>query len=308
MSTELGIMKIVITGASGLIGTVLLDRLSKQSHSLILLSRKPREESVRKNNQWMAWQPGQTGAWERAIDGADGIINLAGEPIAEKRWSKVQKARLRNSRIDGTQSLVNAVANAQVKPKFMISASAVGYYGSRGDEIVSEESKPGDDFLASLCVQWEDEARKAEALGVRVALLRTGIVLAKGGGALKKMVPPFKMFAGGPLGSGGQWMPWIHIDDEVGMIQFLIENQNARGAFNGTAPNPATMLEFSKTLGAVLNRPSWARVPPSLLALMVGEMADMLLAGQRATPQAALKLGYQFKYPHLKQALESLRL
>ena len=301
-------MKIVISGASGFIGSALVDRLSKQDLSIFLLSRQPHKEGATKNKQWLEWQPGQAGAWERAIDGADGVINLAGEPIAEKRWNKAQKERLRNSRIDSTRSLVRAIAHAQVKPRFLISASAVGYYGSRGDEKITEDSKPGADFLSNLCVQWEDEARKAEEAGVRVALLRTGVVLAKGKGALKKMVPPFKWFAGGPLGSGGQWMPWIHVDDEVGMIEFLIENQNARGAFNGSAPNPVTMATFAKALGAVLNRPSWARVPVSVLTLMVGEMAEMLIAGQRVTPEAALKLGYRFKYPNLKQALESLRL
>jgi uncharacterized protein len=301
-------MKIVITGASGLIGSALVAKLSQQHHSLVLLTRKPRRESGLEKKTWLVWQPGQAGPWEQEINGADGIINLAGEPIAEQRWTGAQKDRLRDSRIDGTRSLVNAIASATVKPKFLISSSAVGFYGDGGDERLTERSKAGDDFLSRLCVDWEAEAHKAEALGVRVVLLRTGIVLAKGKGALKKMVPPFKMFAGGPLGSGRQWMPWIHIDDEIGLIQFLMENHSARGAFNGTAPNPVTMAEFAKTLGAVLNRPSWAKVPASILALMVGEMADMLLGGQRAIPEAALKLGYKFKYQKLGQALESLRL
>lgn len=301
-------MKIVITGASGFIGTVLLDKLSSRNHSLILLSRKRPKEPARQNKRWLRWQPGQSGEWEREVDGADGVINLAGEPIAEKRWNKAQKDRLRDSRIDSTRSVVAAIGAAKVKPKFLIGASAVGIYGDGGDQTLTEQSKPGEDFLARLCVDWEAETQKAEAAGVRVVLLRTGIVLAKGQGALKKMVPPFKMFAGGPLGSGKQWLPWIHIDDEVGLIEFLMENQQARGVFNGTAPNPVTMAEFSKLLGDVLNRPSWARVPPSILALALGEMADMLLAGQRATPEAALKLGYRFKHPNLKQALESLLL
>ena len=301
-------MKIVLTGATGMIGSLLTERLSKSHHSLVLLSRKPPSEISVANKQWLVWQPGASGEWERAIDGADAVINLAGEPIAGKRWTPKQKEILRSSRIDGTKALVDAIAKAQVKPKLMISASAVGYYGPHGDEALNEDSKPGDDFLARLCVDWEAQAQQAESLGVRVCLLRTGIVLAKGEGALKKMVPPFKMFIGGPLGSGRQWMPWIHIEDEVGLIQFLIENERARGAFNGTAPNPVTMAEFSKTLGGVLNRPSWARVPPSVLALMVGEMAEMLLNGQRAIPEAAMKLGFKFKYPNLKLALESLGL
>ncbi|MEO6162737.1 MAG: TIGR01777 family oxidoreductase [Candidatus Binatia bacterium] len=301
-------MRIVLTGATGMIGSLLTERWRQSNHSLVLLSRRPPAEISVAKKQWLAWQPGASGEWERAIDGADAIINLAGEPIAGKRWTAKQKEILRSSRIDVTKALVDAIAKAQVKPKLMISSSAVGYYGPHGDEALNEDSKPGDDFLARLCVDWEAEARKAEALGVRVCLLRTGIVLAKGEGALKKMVPPFKMFTGGPLGSGRQWMPWIHIEDEVGLIQFLVENERARGAFNGTAPNPVTMAEFSKTLGAVLNRPSWARVPPSVLALVVGEMAEMLLNGQRAIPEAAIKLGFKFKYPNLRLALESLGL
>jgi len=301
-------MKFVMTGATGLLGSVLTDRLWNQNHSLALLSRRPPSEVNVTKKQWFGWQPGGTGAWEQAVDGADGIINLAGEPIAEKRWSRSQKERLRSSRIDGTRSLVDAIAKAKVRPKFLINSSAVGYYGPRGDEALKEDSKPGEGFLSRLCVEWEEEAKKAEALGVRVALVRTGIVLARGKGALAKMVPPFKMFAGGPMGSGQQWMPWIHIEDEVGLICFLAENENARGAFNATAPNPVTMEQFSKALGDALNRPSWVSVPPSVLALMLGEMAEMLLSGQRAVPDAALKLGYVFKHPNIAEALQSLRL
>ena len=301
-------MKLAISGATGFIGSRLTDRLWNQNHSVALLSRRPPREVNVTKKQWFVWEPGSGGAWEAAIDGADGIINLAGEPIAGKRWSQAQKEKLRSSRIDATKSLVDAIAKAKVKPKFLISSSAVGYYGAHGDETVTEKTGPGQDFLSRLCIEWEEEAKKAEVLGVRVALVRTGIVLGKGDGALAKMVPPFKMFAGGPLGSGQQWMPWIHIEDEVGLVCFLIENDAARGAFNATAPNPVTMKAFSKALGDVLNRPSWVSVPPSALALMVGEMADMLLNGQRAVPEAALQLGYRFKYPVIADALASLRL
>ena len=302
-------MKIVITGATGMIGSLLVERLATRfDTALVLLSRKPAQEFPVANRQWLAWQPGASGEWQRAIDGADAVINLAGEPIAGKRWSPRQKLILRSSRIEATQSLVEAIGKSKVKPKTLISASAVGYYGPHGDERLNEDSKPGDDFLSRLCVDWESEAKNAESFGVRVSVLRTGIVLAKGAGALQKMVPPFKLFAGGPLGSGLQWMPWIHIDDEVGLIEFLLDRADARGSFNGTAPNPVTMAEFSQALGRALNRPSWASVPPSVLALMLGEMADMLLTGQRAIPDAALKLGYQFKYPHLADALSALRL
>jgi len=301
-------MKLVITGATGLIGSALVDRLWNQFHSLVLLSRRPPTEIGVAKKEWFAWTPGASGEWEKTIDGADGVINLAGEPIAGKRWSDAQKQKLRLSRIDSTRSLVSAIAKAQNKPKFLLNASAVGYYGPHGDETITESTPPGSDFLARLCADWEAEAKKAEAHGIRVAIVRTGIVLARGQGALKKMVPPFKMYLGGPLGSGNQWMPWIHIEDEIGLLVFLMENENARGAFNATAPNPVTMEEFARALGQALNRPSWVSVPPSVLALMVGEMADVLLAGQRAVPEAALKLGYVFKNPTIVGALEALRL
>lgn len=301
-------MKIVIAGATGFIGAILTDRLWNKDHDLTLLSRRPPAESGIPKRRWLAWQPGFTGEWENAVDRADGIINLAGEPIAAKRWNEAQKERLRSSRIAATRSLVNAIVKAKAKPRFFINASAVGYYGARGDELITENTGPGQDFLARLCVDWENEAKAAEASGVRVALLRTGIVLAKGKGALAKMVPPFKSFFGGPLGRGQQWMPWIHVDDEIGLITYLMDNTAARGAFNATAPNPVTMNEFSKTLGDVLNRPSWARIPPSVLALMLGEMSEILLNGQRAVPEAALKLGYVFKYPQLAEALRALNL
>jgi uncharacterized protein (TIGR01777 family) len=254
----------------------------------------------------VAWAPGYPGEWETFVDGADGIINLAGEPIASKRWTAAQKERIASSRIDTTRALVGAVAKAKDKPKFIINASAVGYYGPRGDEILTEESAAGKDFLAQVCTSWEEQASKAEAFGLRVVRLRTGIVLGKGKGALAKMVTPFKFFVGGPLGSGKQWMPWIHIDDEVGLIEFLIEKPESHGAFNATAPNPVTMEEFCSALGNVLNRPSWATVPASALTLLLGEMAEMVLTGQRALPQAAQKLGYNFKHPAVTEALESL--
>ncbi len=301
-------MKIAITGASGFIGSLLADHLWNQRHHLLLLSRNPPRETDVTKQEWVAWNPSTKGGWEQALDGVDGIFNLAGEPIAAKRWTDAQKETIKSSRVQSTRALVNAIAIAKDKPKFLINASAVGYYGARGDETITEDTGPGNDYLSRVCVAWEEEARKAEAYGVRVVLVRTGIVLDKGKGALAKMVPPFKFFAGGPLGSGNQWMPWIHIEDEIGLLLFLLGNQNARGSFNATAPNPVTMAEFGKTLGNVLNRPSWATVPAGVLTLLVGEMAEMLLNGQRAVPQAALKLGYEFKYPTLLPALQSLKL
>jgi uncharacterized protein len=301
-------MKLVIAGASGFIGSALVQRLSQRTDALKLLSRKPRSPARASNIDWLVWEPGVAGGWEESVDGADGVVNLAGASIAEKRWTERQKELIRSSRIDSTRALVHAIAKAKEKPQFLINASAVGYYGPRGDETLTEESAPGKDYLARVCLAWEAEANKAQDYGVRVALLRTGIVLGKGKGALAKMVPPFKFFVGGRLGSGKQWMPWIHIEDEIGLILFLIENARAQGRFNATAPNPVTMEEFCKVLGKVLNRPSWAPVPASLLTLLLGEMADLVLAGQKALPQAAEKLGYAFRYPNLEGALQSLGL
>jgi uncharacterized protein len=301
-------MKLVIAGASGFIGSALVQRLSQRSDSLKLLSRKPRSPARTADREWLVWDPGVSGDWEKSLDGADGVINLAGEGIANKRWTDGQKELIRSSRIDSTRALVRAIAKTKEKPKFLINASAVGYYGPRGDETLTEDSAPGKDFLARLCVAWEEEAKKAQDHGVRVALLRTGIVLAKGKGALAKMVTPFKFFVGGRLGSGKQWMSWIHIEDEIGLMLSLLENAAAQGSFNATAPNPVTMEEFCKVLGKVLNRPSWAPVPASALTLLLGEMADMVLGGQRALPKAAEKLGYNFKYPTITKALESLSL
>lgn len=301
-------MKLVIAGASGFIGTMLLQRLRQRGDELVLLSRKPHPGVAAPNGKWLVWEPGKSGPWQEAVDGANGIVNLAGEGIADKRWTEEQKERIRASRIESTRALVDAIAKAKSKPQFLLNASAVGYYGPHGDEMLTEESPPGKDYLAGVCVAWEAEARKANELGVRVALLRTGIVLARGKGALAKMVTPFKFFVGGPLGSGKQWMPWIHIEDEIGLIVFLSENPKAEGSFNATAPNPVTMEEFCQALGKVLNRPAWASVPASVLTLLLGEMADMVLGGQRALPKAAEKLGYNFKYPVITEALESLGL
>jgi len=301
-------MKLAITGATGFIGSELVDRLTGQNHMLTLLSRKRAARPGKAPTRWVVWDPGLAGSWQGELDGVDGVINLAGEPIAGRRWSDEQKRRLRASRVQTTRMIVDAIAKAKQRPKFFINASAVGYYGPHGDETLTEESPPGHDFLGQLCAAWEAEANKAKEHGLRVALVRTGIVLGTGKGALAKMVPPFKFFVGGRLGSGKQWFPWIHLDDEVGLIRFLIDNEKANGPFNAAAPNPVTMDEFCKALGKVLNRPSWAPVPASVLSIMLGEMADILLTGQRAAPQAALNLGYKFKYPDVLEALASLRL
>ena len=300
-------MRLVVAGGTGFIGSALCARLLELGHSLTLLTRSPAPATASPNKKWLTWNARSSGAWEESINGADGIINLAGEPIA-KRWTEKQKEKIASSRIATTRALVTAIGKAKEKPKFLLNASAVGYYGPHGDETLSEEAGPGSDFLSRVCVAWEKETTRAEDYGARVVRLRTGIVLGKGGGALAKMVLPFKLFVGGPLGSGSQWMSWIQLEDEIGLILFLVEHPDARGAINATAPNPVTMNEFCKMLGDVLNRPSWAPVPAFALRLLLGDMADMLLTGQRVLPSQAQKLGYTFRYPTLCEALQALSL
>ena len=298
-------MKLVVTGASGFIGSALCSRLLEKGHTLTLLTRSLPRDASSPNKRWLQWIPGVSGEWQEALDGADAIINLAGEPIAAKRWTPAQKRRIRSSRIESTSSLVEAIGKARQRPKFLLNGSAVGYYGPQDDEPVTEQNGPGNDFLATVGREWEEEAKKAEPLGARVVLLRTGIVLGPNGGALAKMVPPFKFFVGGPLGTGNQWMSWIHLEDEVGLILHLIEDSGGRGAVNATAPNPVRMKEFCQILGKVMGRPCWAPVPAFALRLMLGEMADMLLTGQRVLPAAAQQLGYRFRYPNLSEALQA---
>ncbi|MEK6602387.1 MAG: TIGR01777 family oxidoreductase [Candidatus Binatota bacterium] len=301
-------MRLVIAGGTGFIGTALCARFLERGYSLTLLTRSSSPRAISPNKRWLTWNPPSPGPWEETIDGADGVINLAGEPIAARRWTETQKEKLRSSRIDTTRAIVRAIAKAKEKPKFLLNASAVGYYGPHGDETLTEGSSPGNDFLARICADWENEAKKAEDYGLRMIRLRTGIVLGKGGGALAKMVFPFKLFVGGHLGKGKQWMSWIHMEDEIGLIFFLLENPEAHGVVNATAPNPVTMKEFCKTLGDALNRPSWAPVPAFALYLLLGEMAEMFLTGQRVLPAQAQKLGYTFRYPNIHEALRSLRL
>jgi len=302
-----GLMRLVVTGASGFIGSALCARLLEQGHSLTLFTRGSPRDAGSATKRWLHWTPGILREWKSALDGVDGVINLAGEPIAEKKWSATQRRRIETSRIDSTNSLVQAIAEAKQKPQFFISASAIGYYGPRGDETITEEAPPGDDFLSVLCRDWEEEAKKAEELGLRVVRLRTGIVLGSGGGALKKMVAPFKFFIGGQLGSGKQWMSWIHLEDHVRLTIELMNNLQASGPINATAPNPVPNKEFCQTLAKVMHRPYWATVPAFALRLALGEMADMLLTGQRVVPAAAEKLGFQFRYPKLEEALEACK-
>lgn len=298
-------MLVVIAGGTGFIGNALLEQFVKGKHQVILLSRdagslKHLEKDTVSAEQWDAKT---IDTWAKRLDGADAVVNLTGEPIAAKRWTPSQKERILKSRVDATKAIVSAIEKVKNKPAVLINASAVGYYGNVEKGDVTESHPKGSDFLAGVCEKWEQEALAAEKHGVRVVVLRIGIVLAKNGGALSKMIPPFKMFAGGPLGSGKQWFPWVHRDDVAGAILFAIKNEKVAGPINVTAPEPVTMKEFCKTLGKVIRKPSWAPVPAFALKILLGEMSDMLLTGQRAIPKKLQEAGYTFKYPKLEKAL-----
>jgi hypothetical protein len=300
-------MKIVIAGGSGFLGTALTRELTKNGHEVVTLTRQQTSPEGIAGVTYVRWAPeGQSGPWATAIDGVDAIVNLAGESIAAKRWSAAQKQKLRESRLLATRSLTTAIRESRRRPAVLVSGSAVGYYGDRGGETLTETSPPGHDFLAGLAREWEAAADEVAHL-TRVALLRTGIVLDAREGALPKMLPPFRMFVGGPLGSGTQYMPWIHKDDWVRLAAWAISHEAALGPLNVTAPNPVTNAEFSKALGRALNRPSLLPAPPFALRLMLGEMADaLLLSGQRALPVRATDLGFSFRYSQIDEALANV--
>jgi uncharacterized protein len=300
-------MRVVLAGGSGFVGAAVSRELLDAGHAVSVLTRNTRAARSRMDPrvELVEWDGRSSGAWERVMDGAGGIFNLAGETIAAQRWSGERKQRLRASRLDPTAALVRGLEKAADRPAVLVSASAVGYYGARGDESLTEDAVPGQDFLAVLCQEWERAARAAEALGVRVVRMRLGIVVGAGGGALEKMLLPFRMFVGGPLGNGRQWVSWIHRDDVAGIFRFALENDAVRGALNATAPEPVTMAMFCRTLGRVLGRPSWAPVPALALRLVLGEMASILLTGQRVEPHEALRLGYRFRFARLEPALRA---
>jgi uncharacterized protein (TIGR01777 family) len=297
-------MKIIIAGGSGFLGTALSARLIARGHDIVVLTRSNSPRKPQPHLTLASWTPnGQTGGWARDLAGAGTVVNLAGESIAAKRWSPAQKEKLRQSRLLATASLTAAIREVKTAPPVFISGSAVGYYGDRGDEALSEASGPGRDFLAALCQEWEAAAAEAAPV-TRVAMVRTGIVLDSKEGALPQMLLPFRMFAGGPLGSGRQYMPWIHKEDWTRLVEWIIESEGARGPLNATAPRPVTNAEFSKALGRALHRPSFMPAPGFALRLALGEMANaLLLSGQRALPVRATDLGFSFKFSDVDQAL-----
>lgn len=301
-------MKVIIAGGSGFIGSRLIQRLNDAKHDVVLLSRNPGAIRSYENGalKIVQWDGRTVGSWSQFIDGADVVINLAGENIAAKRWSEKQKIRLVNSRIESTRTIIQSINNAKKKPRVLVNASAVGFYGNDGDGDVAEAQTKGEGFLSDLCEQWEREAQDAEKSDLRVVLLRIGVVLDSSGGALKKMLLPFKLFIGGPLGSGKQWFPWIHREDVINIILFALEKQSLSGAVNVASPSPVTMNEFSSLLGKAIGRPSWMRVPSFMLKLMLGEMSEMLIGGRRIIPKKLLDNGFVFQHPDLEATLDSL--
>jgi hypothetical protein len=299
-------MKVAVTGATGFVGSCLTKRLLESGHQVLIFTRHPdTAKRTFPNLEAIAYTPTASGAWQQAISGCDAVVNLAGEPIAGGRWTPKIKQEILTSRQLGTQKIVEAIAQASAKPAVLINPSAIGYYGTSETATFDETSPPGSDFLAQVCQAWEAEAQKVKDLGVRLAIVRFGIVLGNGG-ALAKILPPFQMFAGGPLGTGQQWFSWIHQDDLVNFILLLLDRSQIAGVFNATAPNPVRMAEFCHTLGEVLHRPSWLPVPEFALQLLLGDAAKAVLEGQQVLPQTTLSTSFQYRYPTLKAALEQI--
>jgi hypothetical protein len=288
-------MRVLVTGGTGLVGRPACDALRAAGHAVTIVSREPGRVPARA----IGWD-----GLRDAMPETDAIVNLAGESIAGGRWTTARKAAIRSSRVEATRALVDAAAAASTRPKVLVSASAVGYYGAHGDEPLDETAAPGTDFLARVCVEWEREARRAEAIGLRVVVARLGVVLAPDGGALSAMLVPFRAGLGGPIGGGRQWMSWVHRDDVVGLLREAVGNAEYTGAVNVTSPNPVTNRDFTRALGRALHRPTLLPVPGVGVRLLMGEMATMLLAGQRVLPKAAERLGWGWQQPELPAALE----
>lgn len=304
-------MKIAIAGATGFVGSRLVEVLQQQGHQVLVLTRN-REKAGRRfppsafsNLEIVEYTPTQSGAWQQSISGCTGVVNLAGAPLADERWTPARKQEILDSRQLGTQKIVEAIAMADLKPEVLVNASAVGYYGASETATFDETSPAGNDFLAQVCQAWEAEAQKVKDTGTRLVILRLGIVLGDGG-AIGKMLLPFKLFAGGPLGSGRQWFSWIHIDDVVNSILQALTRPEMQGIFNATAPNPVRMSQLCQTLGEVMGRPSWLPVPDFALELILGEAAQVVLEGQQVLPKRTLEMGFDYEYTTLKPALQQV--
>ncbi|MFK0730449.1 MAG: TIGR01777 family oxidoreductase [Gloeotrichia echinulata IR180] len=304
-------MKVAITGATGFVGSRLVARLHKEGHKVLVFTRstdfaqKVFPSQTFPNVEIVAYTPTVSGAWQNAIALCDSVVHLAGEPIAEERWTPEQQQKILNSRKLGTQKIVEAIANANPKPTVLVNASAIGYYGTSETATFDETSLSGNDFLAQVCLAWEAEATKVKDAGVRLVILRLGIVLGLGG-ALGKMITPFKLFAGGPLGSGRQWFSWIHLDDVVSLILQALTKPETQGVYNATAPHPVRMTDLCQALGLVLNRPSWLPVPAFALEALLGDGAIVVLEGQQVLPKRTVAAGFEYQYPDLQSALKQI--
>lgn len=307
-------MRIIITGGTGLIGSKLAADLGADGNEVIVLSRSPQKHSFPPGVRGEKWDAETANGWGHWVNGADAIVNLAGAsiagesalPVLPQRWTPERRQRILQSRLNVGAAVVEAVRQAEKKPRVLIQASAVGIYGGRGDEELSETAAPANDFLGSVVQQWEASTAEVEQMGVRRVCVRTGVVLSMEEGALPRLVFPFKLFVGGPLGSGKQWMPWIHIEDEVRAIRFLIENEQASGPVNVAAPNPLRYKTLAQVLGKVMKRPSLIPVPGFALRLLLGDVSSTVLEGQRVRTNKLEGLGFQYNYPHIEPALRDL--
>lgn len=297
-------MVVLITGGTGFVGTYLTDYLISKGHKVRILTRNPgKYQALQSENRLYIRIRDDL---KPEIEKSDVVINLAGENLFDQRWTDTVKKKIMQSRIGITGSLARGIQEADKKPVVMISASGSDYYGDQGDEIITEESPPGSGFLTEVCLAWENAAKPVEDEGVRLAIPRLGIVLEKDGGALEKMLTPFRLFAGGPLGDGRQYLPWIHMQDVVRCIEFVIENDRAEGAFNLCSPDPVTMSRFASAVGSALGRPSWIPVPGFALNLVLGEASNAILASHRIIPEKLQEWGFTFEYPGIEQALENI--
>lgn len=301
-------MKVIVVGGTGFLGSLLAPALAADGREVVVLTRRLELPPPTRGTRCVTWNPAQsTGPWTAEIEGAGAVVNLAGESIAARRWSRAQKQRILDSRVQATRTLVGVIRAVAHPPQAFISGSAVGYYGPLADEIVTEEHAAGSDFLADVCVRWEEEAVRGAGAASRVACVRTGLVIDKDGGALPRMLLPFRVGAGGSIGSGRQYWPWIHRDDWIALVRWMIDTPEATGPINATAPNPVSNGEFSRALGRALHRPVFMRVPAAVLRLALGEMADaLLLSGQRAVPAKAERLGFRFHYRQIDDALRAI--
>jgi uncharacterized protein (TIGR01777 family) len=301
-------MTIVVAGGTGLIGRPMVNRLAADGHRVFLLTRNPGTTDGRHpaNVQAVLWNPVGDYGWMQVVDGADAVINLAGEPMGERRWSARQKRSITESRVNATRAVVEAIRRAKFRPPVFVSGSAIGIYGNVPEGDLSEDSPPGSDFVATTCRQWEAEAARVTADGVRVVQLRIGVVLAKEGGALARMLLPYRFFVGGPIGSGRQWLSWIHPDDLISAVLFVLEHPEVSGPVNLTGPEPVRMKQFAKTLGRTLRRPSFFPAPSFLVRLLFGEMSIVVLGGQRVLPQRLEQTGFRFRYAGLEPALHDI--